>query len=116
MLKSIKKKNRNIFEMFSRSITNFYSEFFKNQYVWIENAVYGSDQGIQICNAGFRYLLMMMKLDDDQVFKISIEFFHFYIGKYLEEQKNPNPTKQNYGNTFLGNKKDLSSIYPTIFN
>jgi hypothetical protein len=43
MLKSIKKKNRNIFEMFSRSITNFYSEFFKNQYVWIENAVYGSD-------------------------------------------------------------------------
>jgi hypothetical protein len=34
-------------------------------------AVYGNE-GVQVCNAGFRYLLMMMKLDDDQVFKIAI--------------------------------------------
>jgi hypothetical protein len=35
LLKSIKKKNKNMFEIFSRGITNFYSEFFKNQYVWL---------------------------------------------------------------------------------
>ena len=116
MLKSIKKKNRNIFEIFSRGITNFYSEFFKTQYAWLETAVYGNDEGIQICNAGFRYLLMMMKLDDDQVFKISIEFFHFYIGKHLEEQKNPDPNKSNYGNSYLSNKKTLTSIYQSIFH
>jgi len=83
LLKSIKKRNRNIFEIFSRGITNFYSEFFKTQYSWLEMAVYGNE-GVQVCNAGFRYLLMMMKLDDDQVFKIAIEFFHFYIGKFLD--------------------------------
>jgi hypothetical protein len=59
---------------------------------------------------------MMMKLDDDQVFKIAIEFFHFYIGKYLEDQKNPNPTKQNLSNSYLSNKNSLSGIYPQIFN
>jgi hypothetical protein len=42
MLKSIKKKNRNIFEIFSRGITNFYSEFFKTQYDWIDTVVYGN--------------------------------------------------------------------------
>jgi len=79
-------------------------------------AVLGNDEGIQICNAGFRYLLMMMKLDDDQVFKIAIEFFHFYIGKYLEEQKNPNQ-KMNYtGNYLLNSKKTLPSIYSIVFN
>jgi hypothetical protein len=61
-------------------------------------------------------MLMMMKLDDDQVFKIAIEFFHFYIGKYLEEQKNPNPMKPGFNNTFLGNKQSLPSIYPPIFH
>lgn len=79
-------------------------------------AVFGNEEGVQVCNAGFRYLLMMMKLDDDQVFKISIEFFHFYIGKHLEEQKNPNPMRMNMGNNFLGNKSSLSSIYPNIFH
>lgn len=59
---------------------------------------------------------MMMKFDDDQVFKISIEFFHFYIGKYLEEQKNPNPMNPGFGNSYLSNKKALPSIYPAIFN
>ncbi len=78
-------------------------------------AVYGNDEGIQICNAGFKYMLMMMKLDDDQVFKIAIEFFHFYIGKYLEEQKNPNPMKPTFNNSYLSNKQSLSSIYPAIF-
>ena len=27
---------------------------------------------------------MMMKIDEDQVFKITIDFFHFYIGNYLD--------------------------------
>jgi hypothetical protein len=27
----------------------------------------------------------MMKIDEDQVFKITIDFFHFYIGAYLEQ-------------------------------
>ena len=56
---------------------------------------------------------MMMKIDEDQVFKIAIEFFHFYIGKFLEEQKNPNPMKkslmQNTG--YLMGVKSLTSIY-----
>ena len=54
-----------------------------------------------------------MKIDEDQVFKIAIEFFHFYIGKFLEEQKNPNPMKkslmQNTG--YLMGVKSLTSIY-----
>ena len=28
---------------------------------------------------------MMMKIDEDQIFKITIDFFNFYIGNYLEE-------------------------------
>jgi len=60
-------------------------------------------------------MLMMTKVDDDQVFKIAIEFFHFYIGKYLDEQKNPNPIKTNFSNSFISNKQSLSSIYPPIF-
>jgi hypothetical protein len=58
---------------------------------------------------------MMMKMDDDQVFKIAIEFFHFYVGKYLEEQKNPNPAKSTLTSSYL-NKKTLSSIYLSIFH
>ena len=41
---------------------------------------------MKICHLGFRYILMMMKIDEDQVFKITIDFFHYYIGAYLEQQ------------------------------
>ena len=27
-----------------------------------------------------------MKIDEDQVFKITIDLFHYYIGAYLEQQ------------------------------
>ena len=85
MLQSVKKRNRNIFEVLARGIANFYSEFFKNQYMWLEKAVLGSEEGVRVCLHGFRYLLMMMRIDEDQVFKITIDFFHFYIGNYLEQ-------------------------------
>ena len=42
MLHSVKKKSRNIFEVLARGIANFYSEFFKNQHIWLENAVAGN--------------------------------------------------------------------------
>lgn len=84
LLHSVRKKNRNIFEVLARGIANFYSEFFKNQYQWLDKAVAGSEEGVKICQLGFRYLLMMMKIDEDQVFKITIDFFHFYIGTYLD--------------------------------
>ncbi len=29
---------------------------------------------------------MMMNVDEDQVFKIAIDFFHYYIGAYLQRQ------------------------------
>lgn len=64
----------------------FYSEFFKEQVGWLERAVEGNQEMIEICKGGFNYMIMMMKLDDDQAFKISIEFFHYYIGNYLERQ------------------------------
>lgn len=51
-------------------------------------AIDGNVEMIQICKAGFGYMLMIMRIDDDQVFKICIEFFHFYIGNYLEKQQN----------------------------
>jgi len=57
-------------------------------------------------------MIMMMRMDDDQVFKISIEFFHFYIGKYLEKQKEPNKMQFN---SFMNTKNSLDSIYPAIF-
>lgn len=61
---------------------------------------------------------MMMKVNDEQVFKIAIEFFHFYIGKYLDEQKNPNPLKKAYlhNNGYLMGVKSLTSIYSEIFH
>lgn len=83
MLNSVKKRNRNIFEVLARGIANFYSEYFKNQSVWLSGAVVGNEDGVRICQLGFRYLLMMMKIDEDQVFKITIDFFHIYIGSYL---------------------------------
>lgn len=39
MLQSIKKKNRNIFEVLARGIANFYSEFFKCQFHWLERTI-----------------------------------------------------------------------------
>jgi hypothetical protein len=83
MLNSIKKRNRNIFEILARGIANFYSEFFKTQHRWMERAVAGNEPAVRICTMGFRYLLMMMRVDEDQVFKITIDFFHYYIGAYL---------------------------------
>lgn len=47
----------------------------------------GNEDGIRICKMGFRYVLMMMNIDEDQVFKITIDFFHFYIGSYLDRQR-----------------------------
>lgn len=43
-------------------------------------------------------MLMIMKIDDDQVFKICIEFFHFYIGNYLEKQSQGQFQNMNYSN------------------
>lgn len=42
LLQSVKKRNRNIFEVLARGIANFYSEFFKNQAQWLERAVSGN--------------------------------------------------------------------------
>ena len=42
LLQSVKKRNRNIFEVLARGIANFYSEFFKNQVLWLERAVSGN--------------------------------------------------------------------------
>ena len=28
----------------------------------------------------------MMKIDEDQEFKITIDFFHYYVGAYLKQQ------------------------------
>ena len=110
LLNSVKRKNRNVFEVLARGIANFYSEFFKSQHEWLEKAVAGSEEGIKICQMGFRYLLMMMKIDDeDQVFKITIDFFHYYIGAYLEKQAKG---EGNFGGLSYGNKNAvLDSIY-----
>jgi len=52
----------------------------------VERVVAGNEDAVRICHLGFRYLLMMMKIDEDQVFKITIDFFHYYVGAYLEQQ------------------------------
>ena len=83
-LQSVKKKHQNVFEVLARGIANFYSEYYKNQREWLDKTVAGNEDAIKVCQLGFRYLLMMMKIDEDQVFKITIDFFHFYIGNYLE--------------------------------
>ena len=58
------------------------------------------------------YLLMLMKIDDDQVFKICIEFFHFYINRYLEKKANPDYSKSN----FIQNKQaSLEGVHNEIF-
>lgn len=114
LLNSVKKRNRNIFEVLARGIANFYSEFFKNQYSWIEKAVTGSEEGVQVCQHGFRYLLMMMKIDEDQVFKITIDFFHFYIGAFLEQQTSK--SEGSFGGFSYGSKgPTLEQCYQDVF-
>jgi hypothetical protein len=66
---------------------------------------------IEVCKTAFNYMLMIMKLDDDQVFKICVEFFHFYIGTYLQKTNDgvyQNMSFDNYG-------KSLQSTYKPIF-
>lgn len=63
MLASIRKRNRNIFEILARGIANFYSEFFRNQHSWLSQTVLGNEEFVEICHFGFRYLLMMMRID-----------------------------------------------------
>lgn len=62
---------------------------------------------------GFRYILMMMKIDEDQIFKITIDFFHFYIGAYLERQAKG----EGYfgGLTYGVRETPLDHIYEDIF-
>ena len=65
---------------------------------------------IDICRGGFNYLIMMMKLDDDQAFKISIEFFHYYVGNYLERQ-----SKGQFQSTPYNSQSSLHLIYRDLF-
>jgi hypothetical protein len=114
VLQSVKKKNRNVFEVLARGIANFYSEFFKNQHSWLEAAVAGSEEGVRICHYGLRYLLMMMKIGEDQVFKITIDFFHFYIGTYLNQLSRG---ENNCGLQFFEMKMpNLEQTYKDIFS
>ncbi len=109
ILTSVKKKNRNIFEVLARGIANFYSEFFKSQHSWLEAAVAGNDQAIRVCHHGFRYLLMMMKVEEEQVFKITIDFFHFYIAHVLEANSRG---ETSFGGLSYGSKgPSLDQIY-----
>ena len=82
-LQSVRRKHHSIFEVLARGIANFYSEFFRHQHRWVEKAVVGNEEGVTVCRFGFRYLLIMMRIDEDQVFKITIDFFHYYLGAYL---------------------------------
>jgi hypothetical protein len=90
------KRKWHIFEVLARGISNFYSEFFKEHASWVEIAVDGNPDMIDVCRCGFSYLTMLMKLDEDQVFKICIEFFHLYIGRYLERRSNPEMNKMGF--------------------
>jgi hypothetical protein len=73
----------------------------------------GNEEGIKICQMGFQYILMMMKIDEDQVFKITIDFFHFYIGNYLERQSKGEGA---FGGLSYASKNiALNQIYAAIF-
>jgi hypothetical protein len=62
---------------------------------------------------GFTYILMMMKIDEDQIFKITIDFFHFYIGAYLERKQNG---ISNFGGMSFGSSNtSLETTYAEIF-
>lgn len=111
-LKTNIRKRWQVFEMLSRNITMFYSEFFKEQNQWLEVAVESNTEMIEVCRAGFNYMLMIMRLDDDQVFKICIEFFHFYIGSYLDKEAQGKFANLSYNNNM---DKSLQAIYKPIF-
>lgn len=56
---------------------------------------------------------MMMKIDEDQVFKITIDFFHFYIGAYLDQNLKGEGT---FGSLSYGMKEPtLDQIYQDVF-
>ena len=56
---------------------------------------------------------MMMKIDEDQVFKITIDFFHFYIGNFLEINLKG---EGNFGGISYHSKgPTLEQIYAEIF-
>lgn len=56
---------------------------------------------------------MMMKVEEDQVFKITIDFFHFYLGAYLERQTKGDSY---FGGVTYGAKAStLNTIYQPIF-
>jgi len=56
---------------------------------------------------------MMMKIDGDQIFKITIDFFHFYIGSYLDLNTKP---EGSFGSLGYGMKgPTLEQIYGDIF-
>ena len=62
---------------------------------------------------GFRYILMMMKVEEYQIFLITIGVFHFFFGAYLFRQ-----TKSDtfYGGVSYGAKApSLNTIYQHIF-
>jgi hypothetical protein len=48
-----------------------------------------------------------MKIDEDQVFKITIEFFHYYIGAYLE-RKNNSKMETSFGGLHYNSHKTIS--------
>jgi hypothetical protein len=56
---------------------------------------------------------MMMKIDEDQIFKITIDFFHFYIGAYLERQ--PKREGRFASMSFGYRPTALDPIYEEIF-
>ena len=56
---------------------------------------------------------MMMKIDEDQVFKITIDFFHFYIGAYLEDNLKGESTFGSISYHLKG--PTLDQIYSDIF-
>lgn len=62
---------------------------------------------IEVCRAGFRYLLMMMRIDDEQIFKICIEFFHMYIGNYLDKKSKG----ESYQQMNFQSKNQLTAVY-----
>lgn len=55
---------------------------------------------------------MMMKIDEDQVFKITIDFFHFYIGAYLEQNLRG---EGSFGSLSYAKGPSLEQIYQEIF-
>lgn len=64
----------------------FYTEFFKNQYSWL--IVFGQEDFdvLESCRIGLCYCNMMMQINEESIFKIAIEFYHFLLGKHLQER------------------------------